>query len=69
MAPTPGVTLHLPQLSLQHEIQRLQLFGENSLRYMDLKTQEATAPLLYGKNVKIVQFKAPEAVMKLLVDS
>lgn len=31
--------------------------------------QEATAPLLYGKNVKIVQVKALEAVMKLLVDT
>lgn len=33
------------------------------------ETQEATAPLLYGKHVKMVQVRAPEAVMKLLVDT
>lgn len=33
------------------------------------ETQEATAPLLYGKHVKTMQVKAPEAVMKLLVDT
>lgn len=70
MAPTPGVTLQFPQLTFQHGIQKTTAIWENSLRSHGFKeTQKATAPLLYGKNVKIVQVKGPEAVTQLLVET